>query len=164
MSKIPTYPNGWQPAARYPDAAIVALDGRFERYWLKLSCVERIATGCRWAEGPVYFGDGRYLLWSDIPNNRILKWEEESGVVSVYRRPSNFANGHTRDRQGRLVGCEHGGRRVVRTEYEPITVLRDSRWQRLTPPNAVVKSVGSIWFTDPSLASDRLRRLQASWR
>jgi gluconolactonase len=148
----PIYPNGWQPATRYPDAAIVALDERFERYWLKLSCVERIATGCRWAEGPVYFGDGRYLLWSDIPNNRILKWEEESGVVSVYRRPSNFANGHTRDRQGRLVGCEHGGRRVVRTEYDgSITVLMDSfGGKRLNSPNdVVVKSDGSIWFTDP---------------
>jgi gluconolactonase len=114
--------------------------------------VERIATGCRWAEGPVYFGDGRYLLWSDIPNNRILKWEEESGVVSVYRRPSNFANGHTRDRQGRLVGCEHGGRRVVRTEYDgSITVLMDSfDGKRLNSPNdVVVKSDGSIWFTDP---------------
>ena len=110
---IPTFANGWQQATRYPDPAIVALDPRFEKYWLKLSCVERLATGCRWAEGPVCFGDGRYLLWSDIPNNRILKWEEETGAVSVYRKPSNFANGHTRDRQGRLVGCEHGGRRVT---------------------------------------------------
>jgi gluconolactonase len=148
----PTFPDGWRQATRYPDPAIVALDPRFEKYWLKLSCIERIATGCRWAEGPVYFGDGRYLLWSDIPNNRILKWDEETGAVSVYRKPSNFANGHTRDRQGRLVSCEHGGRRVTRTEYDgEITVLADHfDGKRLNSPNdIVVKSDGTIWFTDP---------------
>ena len=148
-----TFPNGWQQATRYPDPAIVALDPRFEKYWIKLSCVERIATGCRWAEGPVYFGDGRYLLWSDIPNTRILKWEEETGAVSIYRKPSNFANGHTRDRQGRLVGCSHGGRCITRTEYDgSITVLIDSfDGKRLNSPNdVVVKSDGSIWFTDPT--------------
>jgi gluconolactonase len=146
------FSNGWQQATRYPDPAITALDPRFERYWLKLSCVERIAIGCRWAEGPVYFGDGRYLLWSDIPNNRILKWEEETGAVSVFRKPSNFANGNTRDRQGRLITCEHGGRRLTRTEYDGcVTVLIDSfDGKRLNSPNdVVVKSDGSIWFTDP---------------
>ena len=115
--------------------------------------MERLYTGCRWAEGPVYFGDGRYLLWSDIPNNRILKWEEETGAVSLYRKPSNFANGHTRDRQGRLVGCSHGGRCVTRTEYDgSITVLIDSfDGKRLNSPNdVVVKSDGSVWFTDPT--------------
>jgi gluconolactonase len=150
---VPTFAAGWQQATRYPDPAITALDPRFEKYWLKLSCVERIATGCRWAEGPVYFGDGRYLLWSDIPNNRILKWEEETGAVSIYRKPSNFANGHTRDRQGRLIGCSHGGRCVTRTEYDgSITVLIDSfGGKRLNSPNdVVVKSDGSIWFTDPT--------------
>jgi gluconolactonase len=117
---------GWRPATYYPDPAIHALDPRFEKYWLKLSAVERIATGLRWAEGPVWFGDGRYLLCSDIPNQRILKWEEETGAVSIFRKPSNFANGNTRDRQGRLISCEHGGRRVVRTEYDgSITVLID---------------------------------------
>lgn len=149
---VPSFPNGWQPATRYPDPAIVALDSRFEKYWLKLSCVERLATGCRWAEGPVYFGDGRYLLWSDIPNNRILKWEEETGAVSSFRKPSNFANGNTRDRQGRLVTCEHGGRRVIRTEYDgSITVLADGfDGKRLNSPNdVVVRADGSIWFTDP---------------
>jgi len=109
---------GWQPATYYPDPAIHALDPRFEKYWLKLSAVERLTTGLRWAEGPVWFGDGRYLLCSDIPNNRIIKWEEETGAVSHYRKPSNFGNGHTRDRQGRLITCEHGGRRVTRTEYD----------------------------------------------
>jgi gluconolactonase len=149
----PVAASGWQPATRYPDPAITALDVLFEKYWLKLSCVERLATGCRWSEGPVYFGDGRYLLWSDIPNNRILKWEEETGAVGIYRRPSNFANGHTRDRQGRLVSCEHGGRRVTRTEYDgAITVLIDSfEGKRLNSPNdVVVKSDGTIWFTDPT--------------
>jgi gluconolactonase len=151
-SPIPSHGNGWQQATRYPDPAIVALDPSFEKYWLKLSCVERLATGCRWSEGPVYFGDGRFLLWSDIPNNRILKWEEETGAVSIFRRPSTFANGNTRDRQGRLVTCEHGGRRVTRTEYDgSIRVLMDSfEGQRLNSPNdVVVKSDGSIWFTDP---------------
>src|SRR5260370_42391925 len=110
--------EGWRPATRYPDPCIHAIDPRFEKYWLKLSSVERLATGLRWAEGPVWFGDGRYLLCSDIPNNRILKWEEETGAVSIYRKPSNFANGHTRDRQGRLITCEHGGRPLTRTEYD----------------------------------------------
>ena len=143
---------GWRPATCYPDPAIHALDPRFEKYWLKLSAVERLATGLRWAEGPVWFGDGRYLLCSDIPNQRILKWEEETGAVSIFRKPSNFANGNTRDRQGRLVTCEHGGRRVTRTEYDgSITVLIDSfDGKRLNSPNdVVVKSDGSIWFTDP---------------
>jgi gluconolactonase len=144
--------EGFRPATRYPDPCIRALDPRFEKYWLKLSAVERLGTGLRWAEGPVYFGDGRYLLCSDIPNNRILKWEEETGAVSIFRKPSNFANGHTRDRQGRLISCEHGGRRVTRTEYDgSITVLIDSfEGKRLNSPNdVVVKSDGSIWFTDP---------------
>ena len=146
------FPNGWRTSTpRYPDPAITALDPRFEKYWIKLSAVERIATGCRWAEGPVYFGDGRYLLWSDIPNNRILKWEEETGAVSVHRRPSNWANGHTRDRQGRLISCEHS-RRITRTEYDGrVTVLMDTfNGKRLNSPNdIVVKSDGTIWFTDP---------------
>ena len=114
--------------------------------------MERLTTGLRWAEGPVWFGDGRYLLCSDIPNQRIIKWEEETGAVSIFRKPSNFANGNTRDRQGRLITCEHGGRRVIRTEYDgSITVLMDSfDGKRLNSPNdVVVKSDGSIWFTDP---------------
>ena len=154
--------------AYYPDPAIHALDPRFEKYWLKLSAVERLATGLRWAEGPVWFGDGRYLLCSDIPNQRIVKWEEETGAVSIFRKPSNFANGNTRDRQGRLVTCEHGGRRVVRTEYDgSITVLMDSfNGKRLNSPNdVVVKSDGSIWFTDPVVRPARqLRGLQGRIR
>ena len=142
----------WQPASRYPDPAILQLDPRFAQYRIASAAVERIATGMRWAEGPVWFGDGRYLLWSDIPNDRIMKWEEETGAVSVFRKPSGHANGHTRDRQGRLIGCEHLGRRVVRTEYDgSITTLVDSvDGQRLNSPNdVIVKSDGSIWFTDP---------------
>jgi gluconolactonase len=142
---------GWQPATYYPDPAIHAVDPRFEKYWVKLGAIERIATGLRWAEGPVYFGDGRYLLCSDIPNNRILKWEEETGAISVFRSPSNYGNGNTRDRQGRLITCEHG-RRITRTEYDgTITVLMDNfEGKRLNSPNdVVVKSDGSIWFTDP---------------
>ena len=144
--------NVWQPSERYPDPAVEIIDESFARYRLKLAAVERIAQGCRWSEGPVWFGDGRYLLWSDIPNNRMLKWEEESGAVTVFRRPSNFANGNTRDRQGRLITCEHGGRRVSRTEYDgTISVIAEHfEGKRLSSPNdVVVKSDGSIWFTDP---------------
>ncbi|HRD75024.1 MAG TPA: SMP-30/gluconolactonase/LRE family protein [Hyphomicrobiaceae bacterium] len=151
MSLSATPPKPWQPATYYPDPAIEALDPRFERYWIKLGAVERIAHGFRWAEGPVWFGDGRYLLWSDIPNNRIMKWEEETGAVSVFRKPSNFANGNTRDRQGRLVTCEHG-RRVTRTEHDgSVTVLMDRfEGKRLNSPNdVVVARDGAIWFTDP---------------
>jgi gluconolactonase len=152
QSTRPGFTDGWRQATRYPDPAIIALDPTFEKYWLKLSCVERLATGFRWAEGPVWIGDGRYLLWSDVPGNCIWRWDEETGAVSPFRRPSNFANGNTRDRQGRLVTCEHGGRRVVRTEYDgSITVLADNLdGKRLNSPNdVVVRSDGSVWFTDP---------------
>ena len=98
----------WEPAQSYPDPAVQTLDPRFERIKPPFSAaVERLATGFRWSEGPVWFGDGRCLLWSDIPNNRMMRWDEETGAVSVFRRPSNNANGNTRDRQGRLVTCEH---------------------------------------------------------
>src|SRR5215468_5155129 len=152
MSDVNSHTQGWRPATYYPDPAIRALDPRFEKYWLKLSAVERLTTGLRWAEGPVWFGDGRYLLCSDIPNNRIIKWEEETGVVSAFRKPSNHANGNTRDRQGRLVTCEHEGRRVTRTEYDGSTTVILDRFdgKRLNSPNdVVVKSDGSLWFTDP---------------
>src|SRR5260221_343771 len=116
----------WEPSQRYPDPAVEILDPSFAKYRIALASVERLATGFRWCEGPVWFGDGRYLLWSDIPNNRVMKWEEETGAVSVFRKPSNNANGNTRDRQGRLVTCEHDARRVTRTEYDgSITVILD---------------------------------------
>lgn len=142
----------WEPSQRYPDPRIRILDPSFTKYRVNLSKVERIASGMRWTEGPVWFGDGRYLLWSDIPNNRIMKWEEETGVVSIFRKPSNNANGNTRDRQGRLITCEHDARRVTRTEYDgSITVIADQYdGKPLNSPNDVVcKSDGSIWFTDP---------------
>ena len=131
-------------------------DSRFRRYALGNVFVEKLHTGMRWAEGPVWFGDGGHLIWSDIPNNRMMRWVEGGtggGGVSVFRAPSNFSNGNTRDREGRLVTCEHGARRVTRTEYDgSITVLADShQGRRLNSPNdVVVKSDGSIWFTDPS--------------
>ncbi len=143
----------WQPSERYPDPAVRVLDPRFAPYRLSLAGVERLATGCRWAEGPVWFGDGRYLLWSDIPNDRILKWEEETSAVSVFRRPSGNANGNTRDRQGRLVTCEHRNRRVTRTEPDgALTVLCDGHGgHRLNSPNdVVVAQDGAVWFTDPA--------------
>jgi gluconolactonase len=142
----------WEPSEHYPDPAVQILDPSFAKYRLALAGVERLATGMRWCEGPVWFGDGRYLLWSDIPNNRIMRWDEETGRVSVFRRPSNNANGNTRDRQGRLVTCEHDARRLTRTEYDgTITVLMDKfEGKPLNSPNdVVVKSDDSIWFTDP---------------
>ncbi|MEO5734709.1 MAG: SMP-30/gluconolactonase/LRE family protein [Rubrivivax sp.] len=139
--------------ARYPDPVVEVLDPSFAALRLFSASVEQLATGLRWAEGPVWFGDGRYLLVSDIPNNRILRWDECSGATSVWRQPSNHANGHARDQQGRLLSCEHLSRRITRTEYDGrITVLAD-RYQgrRFNSPNDIVcASDGGIWFTDPS--------------
>jgi gluconolactonase len=142
----------WTPSRRYPDPAVQALDPRFKTYHLPLAGIERLADGLRWAEGPVWFGDARCLIFSDIPNNRMLRWDEETGAVSVFRKPSNNANGNTRDRQGRLVTCEHDARRVTRTEYDGAVSVICDRFdgKRLNSPNdVVVKSDGSIWFTDP---------------
>src|SRR4051812_6573263 len=108
---VPRVFGEWQPADRYPDPAVKSFDPSFAKYRLPLAKVEKIASGMRWAEGPVWFGDGRYLLWSDIPNNRIMRWDEETGAVTVFRKPSNYANGNTRDRQGHLITCEHDTRR-----------------------------------------------------
>src|SRR5690606_26994072 len=149
---LPGWALAWQPAAAYPDPAIETLDPAFDAYRLFNAGVERIATGMRWAEGPVWFGDGRFLLWSDIPNNRIMRWDEPTGHVSEFRKPANNSNGLARDRQGRLLTCEHLTRRVTRTEYDgSITVIADSyERSRLNSPNDVVcRSDGSIWFTDP---------------
>jgi len=142
----------WPSGEIYPDPAIKVLDPSFNKYRLFNAGVEKLYSGARWGEGPVWFGDARCLLWSDIPNDRILKWDETTGAVSVFRQPSNNANGNTRDRAGRLVTCEHGARRVTRTEYDgSITVILDSfNGKRLNSPNdVVVKSDGAIWFTDP---------------
>lgn len=128
------------------------IDERFRALTLPNTQLERLYDGCRWAEGPVWFNDGGYLLWSDIPNQRILRWIPDHGV-SVFRHDSNFANGNTRDLQGRLVTCEHGTRRVTRTEADgSITVIADSyQGKRLNSPNdVVVHRDGAIWFTDPT--------------
>ena len=136
---------------------IVALDSRFNRCFAGHVRVERLWTGCRWAEGPAWFAAGRYLVWSDIPNNRMMRFVEPSGEVSVFREMSNNSNGNTVDNQGRLVTCEHLARRVSRTEINgKITVIAD-RYQgkRLNSPNdLVVKSDDSIWFTDPAYGID----------
>ncbi len=127
------------------------IDPVFGTYFLGNAPVKQLATGFDWVEGPVWFGDGGYLLFSDIPNNRIMRWTPGEGI-SIYREPSNYSNGHTRDRQGRLVSCEHGERRVSRTEHDgSISVVADSYdGKRLNSPNdVIVKSDGSIWFTDP---------------
>ena len=141
-----------QTPVRIPDPSIHVLDPSFGKYRINSAAVERLATGFRWCEGPAWFGDGRYLLWSDIPNNRIMRWDEETGAVSVFRRPSDYGNGNTRDRQGRLVTCQHGTRSVTRTEYDgTLTTILD-RWDGhpLNSPNdVVVKSDDSVWFSDP---------------
>ena len=143
-------PLGPLAGTRYPDPRIESLDRRFRA--IGNAGIERIATGYRWAEGPVYVRDGGYLLWSDIPNNRMMRWSEDDGHVSVFRSPSNYSNGNTRDREGRLITCEHDTRRVTRTEPDgTITVLIDRfEGKRLNAPNdAVVTADGAVWFTDP---------------
>ncbi|MDP3614222.1 MAG: SMP-30/gluconolactonase/LRE family protein, partial [Rubrivivax sp.] len=142
----------FQPSQRLPDPRIEVFDERFMALRLLSGTVEQLATGFYWAEGPQWFGDARHLLFSDIPNNRILRWDDASGAISEFRKPSNNANGLARDRQGRLLACEHGTRRVTRTEYDgSITVLADSyQGKRLNSPNDIVCTRdGSIWFTDP---------------
>jgi gluconolactonase len=138
--------------ARYPDPAIEIVHPSFAKYRVNNAAIERLYTGSRWAEGPVWFGDGRYLVFSDIPNNRMLRWLEDTNEVSVFRYPSNYSNGNTRDKQGRLVTCEHNSRRVTRTELDgTITVLMDHFHGKLlnAPNDIVVHSNGSIWFSDP---------------
>jgi gluconolactonase len=143
----------FKPEQRYPDPSVQQLDPEFAKYKLFNSSLEQIATGFRWVEGPLWVADGRYLLFSDIPNNRILRWDETTGQIGEFRRPSNYSNGLGRDRQGRLLACEHYSRRVSRTEYDgSITVLAD-RYQgkRLNSPNDIVATRdGSLWFTDPA--------------
>lgn len=142
----------YRGSSRYPDPAVEVLDPAFLRYRIFSASVEQLASGLRWAEGPVWFGDGRFLLASDIPNNRILRWDETTGGLSVFRHPSNHSNGLVRDRQGRLIACEHLTRRITRTEYDgSVTVLADRfEGKRFNSPNDIVcKSDGSIWFSDP---------------
>ena len=145
--------NRWDSAGpiRYPDPDVIVLDPRFHKIVLGNAGIQRIATGFDFTEGPVWFGDGRYLLFSDIPNDKILRWDETTGGTSVFRSPSHYANGNTRDRQGRLITCEHDTQRLTRTEYDGSVVVLADRWEgrKLTGPNdVVVKSDGTIWFSD----------------
>ena len=133
------------------------IDPRFHAFALPYVHVEKLYTGCRWAEGPAWLAAGRYLIWSDIPNDRVLRWDETDGSVSVFRQPAMNSNGHTVDGQGRLISCEHRTRCVSRTEFDGSrTVLADRyNGKRLNSPNdVVVKSDGSIWFSDPSYGID----------
>jgi gluconolactonase len=128
------------------------IDPRFRSLTVPIAGVERLYTGCRWAEGPVWFADGGYLVWSDIPNQRLLRWVPDLGA-GVFKFPVEYPNGNTRDRQGRLITCEHGNRRVVRTEPDgSTTVIADSyQGRRLNSPNdVIVRSDGTVWFTDPT--------------
>lgn len=129
------------------------IDESFKDCFISHAKIERLATNCRWVEGPVYFAAGRYVIWSDIPNNRLMRWDETDGSVSVFRDPSHNTNGNTRDEQGRLISCEHLSRSLTRTEHDGTITTIASHYQgkRLNSPNdVVVKSDGSIWFTDPS--------------
>ncbi|WP_201860041.1 SMP-30/gluconolactonase/LRE family protein [Microvirga soli] len=140
----------------FRDIAVV-LDDRFQRLHIGSARLEKLAEGCRWAEGPAYFPAGRYLVWSDVPNDQMMRFDETSGAVSVFRHSSGYSNGNTVDRQGRLVTCEHGNRRVTRTEHDGSITVLASHYQggRFNSPNdVVVKSDGSIWFTDPAYGID----------
>src|SRR5213080_3228223 len=130
---------------RYPDPNIKILDPRFAKYVLPMAAIERIAGGCRFTEGPVWYGDGRYLLFSDIPNDTLVRWDELTGTSAVLRHNAGHPDGSTRDRQGRLVTCELGSRTLTRTEHDgTVTVLADTfEGTRLTGPNdVIVKSDG----------------------
>jgi gluconolactonase len=153
VSPVPT-PRDWSKLEplQYPDPDIVALDPRFRRYIVGNTSIKRLHIGTLWAEGPAWNGVGRYLMWSDIPNNVQMRWIEDDGRVTTFRSPSGYSNGNTFDYEGRQLSCEHGGRRVVR--YEPngtVTVIADKfQGKRLNSPNdIVVHPDGGIWFTDP---------------
>lgn len=159
LAQAPASPNatvrdwsGQQPV-RYPDPDVIAIDDRFRKYIVGNTTIKRLYTGTLWAEGPAWNGVGRYLVWSDIPNNVQMRWTEEEGHVSVFRNPSGYSNGNTFDYEGRQLSCEHGGRRVVRYERDgTITVIADKyQGKPLNSPNDIaVHPDGSIWFTDPT--------------
>jgi gluconolactonase len=157
-SALAQTPRDWkgENPVHYPDPDVIVLDKRFARYKISNSPIQRLYTGTLWAEGPAWNGVGRYLVWSDIPNNVQLRWLEEDGHVSVFRNPSGYSNGNTFDWEGRQISCEHATRRVVRYEHNgAVTVLAD-KWQgkRLNAPNDVVAHPdGGIWFTDPGYGS-----------
>jgi gluconolactonase len=154
ISPVPT-PRDWsrQDPVQYPDPDIVALDPRFRRYIVGNTVIRRLHFGTLWAEGPAWNGVGRYLVWSDIPNNVQMRWIEEDGRVTTFHNPSGYSNGNTFDYEGRQLSCEHGGRRVVR--YEPngtiIVIAEKFQGKKLNSPNdIVVHPDGGIWFTDPT--------------
>ena len=155
QTQVPPYePRDWSgdTPLMYPDPDIIALDDRFRLYILFNTPIRRHYVGTLWAEGPAWNGVGRFVVWSDIPNNRQLRWIEDDDRVTVFRSPSGNSNGNTFDHEGRQISCEHGGRRVVRYEYDgTVTVIADSfEGKRLNSPNdAVVHPDGAIWFTDP---------------
>jgi gluconolactonase len=144
--------SGQQPV-QYPDPDIIALDNRFRKYMIGNTVIKRLHTGTLWAEGPAWNGVGRYMVWSDIPNNVQMRWIEDDNRVTTFRNPSGYSNGNTFDYEGRQLSCEHGGRRVVRYEYNgSVTVIADKfEGKRLNSPNdIVVHPDGSVWFTDPT--------------
>jgi len=148
-------PRDWtnrQPV-RYPDPDVISLDPRFDKYKVGNAAIEKLYTGCRWAEGPTWNAAGRYLVWSDIPNNRQMRWIEDDGRVSIFHDPAGYTNGNTFDFEGRLLSCQHGNRRVIRYEHNgAVTVIAD-KWQGkpLNSPNdIIVHPDGAIWFTDPT--------------
>jgi gluconolactonase len=153
VSPVPT-PRDWtgQQPIQYPDPDVVALDPRFRKYMIGNTSIRRLHIGTSWAEGPAWNGVGRYLVWSDIPANVQLRWIEEDGRVTVFRNPAGYSNGNTFDFEGRQLSCEHGGRRVVRYEYNGTVTVIAERYngKRLNSPNdIVVHPDGSVWFTDP---------------
>jgi len=154
-STITTPPRDWSPDANpttYVDPDVITIDPLFNRYRQGNTPIKRLWTGALWSEGPAWCGQGRYLVWSDIPNNRQLRWLEDDGSVKVFRMPSNNSNGNTFDFQGRQLSCEHLTRRVVRYEHDgSVTIIADSyQGKRLNSPNDIVPHPdGSYWFTDP---------------